>query len=174
MDLIWLIICLIVLGLVIAFFLSKSKSTDKSPSRNDDIKPQSKNEEPQIDLVKLNLRIRKAALDKGVTESAENVIDQLIELIPAINQSEMAGTDLKWTVNQIATEYLPNKCIGPYLNLSPELRAQPEKISTVLENLNALSKELLDVDKLLTSRDENEFKKKATFLKHRFNQNGDA
>lgn len=174
MDLFWLIICLIVLGLVVVFFYSKSKTPDKDSNQEGNKESNSAAEEPEIDLVKLNLRIRKAALDKSVTEISENVIDQLIELIPAINQSEMAGTDLKWTVNQIATEYLPYKCIGPYLNLNAELRAQPEKISTVLANLNALSKELLDVDKLLTSRDESEFKNKATFLKHRFNQNGDA
>lgn len=174
MDLLWLIIILIMLGLVIVFFYSKSKTSNESASNSTDQEASPKAEEPEADLIQLNLRVRKGALNKEVTESSEKVIDQLVVLIPAINESEMSGTDLRWTVNQIAKEYLPNKCMGPYLNLSAEQQAEPEKIKTVLSNLAALSSELLDVEKLLTSRDENEFKKKATFLKHRFNQNGEA
>jgi hypothetical protein len=173
MELMWIIIALVLLGLVLVFFKSKSKTSSEQPKAGDEQSSATEKESPEVDLVKLNLRIRKSALNSDVTAKSEAVIDQLVALIPAINHSDMAGSDMKWTVNQIAKEYLPNKCIGPYIELNPQVQAEPEKIQTVLSNLEALSKELADVEQLLNNRDENEFNKKATFLKHRFNQNGD-
>ncbi len=173
MELLWIVVGLVVLGIAFVLFKSKSKTSGESSKTRNEQSSANQPESPELDLVKLNLRIRKSALNPEVTTMSEQVIDQLVTLIPAINQADMSASDMKWTVNQIAKEYLPNKCIGPYIELNPQLQAEPEKIKTVLSNLQALSNELAEVEQLLNNRDENEFNKKATFLKHRFNQNGD-
>ncbi len=174
MELIWIIIGMVVIAALVVFFRATKKASNKDSSADEQKGAKDKPNQPEDDLIKLNLRLRKSAVDSVVTEKCENVIDQLVNLIPAINALEMPSTDMAWTVNQIAKEYLPNKCMGPYLNLTKEAREEKERTETVLSNLETLSKELKSVEELLNKRDVNEFNKKATFLQHRFNQNGEA
>jgi hypothetical protein len=172
MSLFWTVILVVTISLVaLLFWLSKSSSSkaDKDNKDGDSTSTLSEEEKSLQAIVELNLTLRKSAIDTGLIEQAEVVIDQLVELIPAINAVNMPGSDLVWTVNRIATEYLPNKCILPYLALSTEAQADPVKIETMQANLSALNKELTDVEQMLARRDESEFKAKADFLKHKFN-----
>lgn len=169
MDIMWAILIIVLIGIIAAaFYIKKNKSTSDSDNNSDDASTTNQ-PDPLQDLVALNLQIRKSAISEALTKECEAVIDQLVDLIPAINEASTPGSEITWTVNRIATEYLPNKCILPYLSLNAESRQDEEKIATMRSNLASLSTELKDVESMLTRRNESEFNAKATFLKHRFN-----
>lgn len=142
--------------------------------KNTDTPPQPAEADPIQDLVALNLEIRKSVLPRHLTHRCESVIDKLVELIPQVNAADEPTGDLAWTVNRMASEYLPNKCIRPYLALKPEDRESPEQIQQFEQSLTVLSNELDEVAAILSRRDKAEFATKAKFLQHRFTNNGEA
>lgn len=176
MSVMWAILIIILIGIIAAvFFINKNKSATDADVTSDDISS-TEQPEPLEDLVLLNLKVRKAGIDPGLTQQCEAVIDQLVNLIPSVNAAATPGSELTWTVNRIATEYLPNKCVMPYLTLSKDAQQSEQNITMMQNSLASLSKELTDVEALLASKDDREFNAKATFLKHRFNnnENGEA
>lgn len=136
--------------------------------------PQPSKADPVQDLVALNLEIRKAALPLPLTQQCESVIDKLVELLPQLNAADDPSGDLAWTVNRMAGEYLPNKCIRPYLALKSEDRNNPDQVQQFEQSLSVLSNELDEVAAILSRRDKAEFATKAKFLQHRFTNNGEA
>lgn len=102
------------------------------------------------------------------------VIDQLIELLPKIEEVASPSGDLAWTVKRIASEYLPNKCVYPYLKLSPQDRLSTQAINQFKSSISGLSLELTDIADTLSSRDSADFSAKAKFLSQKFNVSGDV
>lgn len=170
MEIIWglaLSLLFVIIGFVIyRATKKKEKSTAESTSQEEN---QETKADPLRHLVELNLEIRKAAIASELTHRCEAVIDQLVDLIPTVNNVSQPGSELVWTVNRIASEYLPNKCIRPYLALSDAARREVENIDTMKASLASLNKELNDVKAMLDKKDESEFEAKAKFLKHKFN-----
>lgn len=170
MEIIWglaLSLLFVIIGFVIyRSTKKKEKSTAESTSQEEN---QETKADPLRHLVELNLEIRKAAIASELTHRCEAVIDQLVDLIPTVNNVSQPGSELVWTVNRIASEYLPNKCIRPYLALSDAARREVENIDTMKASLASLNKELNDVKAMLDKKDESEFEAKAKFLKHKFN-----
>lgn len=142
--------------------------------KNTDTPSQPSEPDPVQDLVALNLEIRKAALPRHLAHQCESIIDKLVALIPQVNAADEPTGDLAWTVNRMASEYLPNKCIRPYLALKPEDRESPEQVQQFEQSLTVLSDELDEVATILSRRDKAEFATKAKFLQHRFTNNGEA
>jgi hypothetical protein len=168
MDFLWIVLVIAVVLLV--YWLLKSKPSSKATSQTSDAQSPAE-DDPIEQLLALNLDIRKAAINKDITTHCETVIDQLIELIPQVNEAAVPGSELIWTVNRIATEYLPNKCVKPYLALNKEQQAVAETVEQVRTNLTTLQHELQAVAELLAKKDQKEFEAKAAFLKHRFSNN---
>ncbi len=126
------------------------------------------------ELLSINLEVRKAAIASPLMASCERLIDQLLELAPKLEGGAAAGSELNWTVKRIATEYLPNKCVRPFLSLSTEQQAKPEAADSFRTNLGALSKELDAVADMLSRKDMQSYQQKSEFLNKRFNIEGDA
>lgn len=164
------IIVLIVIAIiaVAAYSLIKKYSDAKPKETNSTIVPPS----PEQNLLELNLTIRKAAIGPILTSRCEAIIDRLIALFPKIETHVCASGEFAWTINRIASEYLPNKCVLPFINLKEEARDNAS--GEFINNLQTLEQELLDIEALLSKNNQKEFDNKSLFLKAKFNAEGKA
>ncbi len=167
--LITLIVGLAIIVAIFVYFYKKKPSEENSSSTS-----QSEKSDPIRDLVKLNLDIRKAFIGEELSNATELVIDKLVELIPIVKETDLVSGELSWTVNRISSEYLPNKCVYPFLKLDTNKRSEPTIFDSFKSSLETLSQELDDVALMLSNKDETEFTKKAKFLKHKFNTDGEV
>ena len=120
------------------------------------------------DLVRLNIQIREGALSREVTEKLEHSIDVLREVIPQLND-EHIGSELTWTVNKMATDYLP-RIVAPFVSLGAAARQEHEP--ELLKSLQGFEAELENIVSLLRDAKVGEFKTKAAFLRARFLDGG--
>lgn len=157
-------------GLIAYFILSQNIDKEKGSKTSPENEPEPKNESEQSieSLLNINITLRKSIMPVNMRDSFEEIIDQLIELLPKINEASPEG-ELAWVINRMATEYLPEKSIKPYLSLSGEERHDQTTIDKVIESLSGMKSELDDVKDILKQRKTNEFNTKAKFLKQRFN-----
>ncbi|WP_415890880.1 hypothetical protein ACMXYV_06125 [Neptuniibacter sp. SY11_33] len=162
---------LVVAGVAFWWWL---KMAAAKPSEAGESKPASQDPDVPEQLLDLNLEIRRASIPNEVTTQAEGVIDQLRDLLPKVEEKASPTGELSWMVRRIATEYLPNKCLRPYLNLDSSAQKEPETLVSVKQSLTALSAELDGISETLKDQDESEFNKKALFLKHKFNIDGEV
>ena len=68
-------------------------------------------------LVELNVAIREHAPPQEVTATLESNIDVLRRLLPELND-QYVGSELTWTVNRMAADYLP-RIVHPFIQLRP-------------------------------------------------------
>ena len=115
-------------------------------------------------LVALNLQIRENAFPADVVAKLESNIDALRDVIPELNDDHV-GSELTWTVNRMATDYLP-RIVVPYAKLSPPGREEHRE--EFLRSLEGLEGELANIRELLRNARVGEFKTKAAFLRARF------
>jgi hypothetical protein len=164
------IITVIVIAIiaVAAYALIKHFSKEKPKDAEQSVTKPS----PTQDLLALNLVIRKAAIGSTLTVRCEAIIDRLIALFPRIENHVCASGEFAWTINRIASEYLPNKCVMPFINLKDEARDNASE--EFINNLKTLEQELLDIEALLSKNDQKEFDNKSLFLKAKFNAEGKA
>jgi len=167
MDVLTTLIVIAIVAIA-AFFIAKPYFKEKSETTNSDIVPPS----PEQNLLELNLLIRKAAIGSALTLKCETIIDQLIAIFPRVEKHECASGEFAWTVKRIATEYLPNKCVLPFIGLKDDARDGASE--EFINNLQILEQELVDIDTLLSKNDKKEFENKSLFLKAKFNAEGKA
>ena len=115
-------------------------------------------------LLRLNASLRERVVPEAVTLKIERIIDELREVVPELND-EYAGSELTWTVNRMASDYLP-RVVSPYLELTPGARGSHEV--ELLASLEGLEAELSNIHALVRQHEEGEFKAKAAFLRARF------
>jgi hypothetical protein len=115
-------------------------------------------------LVALNIQAREAGLPEDVMAKVEENIDDLRQVIPELNDDH-AGSELTWTVNRMATDYLP-RIVTPYVALAAGVR--DEHRPEFLRSLEGLEKELANIVDLLRNAKVGEFQAKAAFLRARF------
>jgi len=118
-------------------------------------------------LLMLNIELRKCIMPEAVRDQFEQIIDQLLALLPKINQAGPDG-ELAWVINRMATEYLPEKSVRPYIKLDESARHEEATVTSVEEGLAGMKAELNEVETILASRQSSEFNAKAKFLKQRF------
>jgi len=155
----------IALIIAIAFYLLMT-GNDDSDDGDDDEEP----DETEIgieSLLMLNIELRKCIMPEAIRDQFEQIIDQLIALLPKINQTGSEG-ELAWVINRMATEYLPEKSVRPYIKLEETDRHDEATITSVEEGLAGMQAELNEVETILASRQSSEFNAKAKFLKQRF------
>lgn len=167
MDPIITVIVIVIIA-VVAYSLIKHYSKEKTK----DTEPSIAEPSPTQDLLALNLVIRKASIGSILTVRCEAIIDRLIALFPRIEDHVCASGEFAWTVNRIASEYLPNKCVMPYIKLEASTREGAS--DEFINNLKTLEQELLDIEALLSKNDQKEFDNKSLFLKAKFNAEGKA
>lgn len=158
------VVIAVVVALAIYFLLKdKDKSHEKLPEES----PLDLLEQSCKSLVDCNIALRKAYIPDELRAAFETVIDKVLEILaPANNDSP--DSELTWVINRIATEYLPNKSIKPYLSLNDDDRFSESVINEVKQGLSGIEKELNGVSDILASRKTTEFNAKAKFLKQRF------
>ena len=115
-------------------------------------------------LAALNGRVREQACPQPVIEELESIIDELRRLIPDLNTGYV-GSELTWTVNRMASDYVA-RIVEPYGALSDA--AKSENQAEFLRSLVGLEAELSNIESLVGSAKESEFKAKAAFLRARF------
>lgn len=118
-------------------------------------------------LLNINIALRKEIIPEEIRSLYESIIDQLIDVLPKVN-SEVSGGELAWVINRMATEYLPEKSIRPYLLMDDAQRHTEETINSVKESVAGMQSELTEVQDILSSHKTDEFNNKAKFLKTRF------
>jgi hypothetical protein len=168
MDMILIIVLLALAAAAAYFFYARSKANPASDAPAKEAEP-----DPVQDLLALNLKIRKEALARPLATRCETLIDLLVDLIPRVEQAEESSGELAWTVNRIASDYLPNRCVYPFLAMTGEDRESPEQIERFEQSLTVLEQNLNEVADMLSRRDRNEFATKAKFLQHRFTNPGE-
>ncbi|MEY8203993.1 MAG: hypothetical protein RPR40_02865 [Bermanella sp.] len=166
-------ITMLIVGLAIILIIAVYLYKKKPPKVPASPISQAEKPDPIRSLVKLNLDLRKAFIDEDSCNAAERVIDKLVELLPVVAKTDSVSGELAWTVNRISAEYLPNKCIYPFLQLDKDKQAEASVIDSFKSSLTSLNQELDDIASLLSNKDEAEFTKKAKFLKHKFNTDGE-
>lgn len=159
------ILIAVVFYLLAGYLTSKSDSSDKDHSA--EATPKSETELGVESLLTINIQLRKCIMPAEVRNAFEEIIDQLLDLLPKVN---LAGPDgeLAWVINRMATEYLPEKSIKPYIALAEDARNDEATITAVEEGLSGMKSELAEVESMLASRQTSEFNSKAKFLKQRF------
>ena len=120
--------------------------------------------EPLRALVAVDIAVREHDLPASVVETVERNVDVLRELVPDLNDRH-AGSELAWTVNRMATDYIP-RLVGPYTGLGADQRAARE--TEFRESLSGLEAELVNIRELVERADEGDFQAKAAFLRARF------
>jgi len=115
-------------------------------------------------LVDLDVRIREEGLPADVIAKLEESIDALRQVIPELNDDH-PGSELTWTVNRMASDYLP-RVVTPYVALSAPVRE--EHRDEFLRSLAGLEAELANIGELLRSAKVGDFQSKAAFLRARF------
>ncbi len=164
------VIIAILVGLA-TFWLFSDKNSEETSSEGEETEL-SITEVGNQALLIANLELRKHIISPDLRTNYESIIDLLIELLPLVNGGidtiPEQTNELSWVINRMATEYLPNKSISPYLKLTHSERLNDQVVSEVLENINAMKKELHDVKEMITKKNTNEFAQKAKFLKQRF------
>lgn len=150
-------------ALAFYFFVKKPGADEEDEAET----PPSSNELAVEALLSVNLELRKTIVPAEMREAFESIIDQLLKILTEATELD-ADSELGWVINRMATEYLPEKSIRPYLMLDESMRHDQGTIASVLEGLAGMKKELADVEDILSSRKTNEFNAKAKFLKHRF------
>ncbi len=160
------VVIAVVVALAIYFLLKdKDKSHEKLPEEGQG--PLDLLEQSYKSLVDCNIALRKAYIPDEMRAAFETVIDKVLEILaPANNDSP--NSELTWVINRVATEYLPNKSIKPYLSLNEDDRFSESVINEVKQGLSGIEKELNSVFDILASRKTTEFNAKAKFLKQRF------
>lgn len=153
-------------GFAVYFFLKKQMDKSDKPSVAEE-EPSSAEDVGINALLHTNIELRKTIMPATIRDAFEQVIDQLIDLLPKVNAASPDG-ELAWVINRMATEYLPEKSVKPYLALDEQARHDENTMSTVQEGLAGMKSELADVESMLASRQTNEFNTKAKFLKRRF------
>ena len=118
-------------------------------------------------LLNINIALRKEIIPEEIRSLYESIIDQLIDVLPKVN-SEVSGGELAWVINRMATVYLPEKSIKPYLSMDDAQRHAEDTITSVKESIAGMQSDLSDVQDILSSHKTDEFNKKAKFLKTRF------
>lgn len=118
-------------------------------------------------LLNINIALRKEIIPEEIRSLYESIIDQLIDVLPKVN-SEISGGELAWVINRMATEYLPEKSIRPYLSMDEIQRNAEDTITSVKESIAGMQSELSEVQEILSSHKTDEFNNKAKFLKTRF------
>lgn len=118
-------------------------------------------------LLNINIALRKEIIPEEIRTLYESIIDQLIDVLPKVN-SEVSGGELAWVINRMATEYLPEKSIRPYLSMDNAQRHAEDMINSVKESIAGMQSELSEVQDILSSHKTDEFNNKAKFLKTRF------
>lgn len=144
-----------------------NQSHEASPGSEAEPEPVSPSDTGIESLLTINIALRKELIPEEIRALYESVIDQLIDLLPKVN-SEISGGELAWVINRMATEYLPEKSIRPYLALDEATRRADDTISSVKESIAGMQSELKDVEDILSSHKSDEFNNKAKFLKSRF------
>lgn len=94
----------------------------------------------------------------------EQLVERLIEVLPRLN-SEHVGSELTFTVNKIAGEYL-QQVTSAYLGLTPESKAGQE--AEIISVISGLCAEVNDIRGLLDSQSSSEFKTHARFIRQKF------
>ncbi len=168
---IW-VLSLMGLLIIVGLFLYIKKSAGKTEDAQ--VNATIPKEDHLTGLLSLNLDIRKSAMPSELILTCEEVIDKLVRLLPAVDEYPSASGELAWSVKIIASEYLPNKCVGPYSRLMVEKQKNSVISSDFKASLLALSDELDSVSDMLSRRDEAEFNNKVKFLQQRFNTAGEA
>ena len=115
-------------------------------------------------LVGLNCAIREHALPEAVIARLEHIFEGLRQLLPELNDS-YAGSELCWTVNRMATDYL-GRVVKPFVALSSA--ARDANAAEFLESLTGLENELENIGDLVRNQKVGDFKAKAAFLRVRF------
>ncbi|MBV1950690.1 MAG: hypothetical protein KUG64_00640 [Cycloclasticus sp.] len=118
-------------------------------------------------LLAINIALRKEIIPEEIRALYESIIDQLIEVLPTVN-SDVSGGELAWVINRMATEYLPEKSIKPYLAMGDAQRHAADTMASVKDSIAGMQSELSDVQNMLSSHKTDEFNNKAKFLKARF------
>lgn len=115
-------------------------------------------------LVELNIAIREQVLAEEVTAKLESNIDVMRRLLPELND-QYAGSELTWTVNRMAADYLP-RIVHPFIQLPPSARAEHQR--ELLGSLSGLEAELENIQGLVRDQKVGDFRAKAAFLRTRF------
>lgn len=170
-----------ILAITIAAWFTLNKASDKSTSTSTDNQnsetadPNKVRSDLAVEtLLKLNLDIRVSGIAEKTMITCEEIIDSLINQLPRIEEQDTLDGELSWTVRRIASEYLPNKCVYPYIRLSKEQRATEENTASIHQSLSKLKTEITNIDELIAKKDAQSFKAKAEFLKQRFMTDGEA
>ena len=159
----------VLIGLIVAsvvyMVLSYFNQTEEPPEII--AEPVSLSDSSIESLLNINIALRKEIIPEEIRSLYESIVDQLIDVLPKVN-SEVSGGELAWVINRMATEYLPEKSIRPYLSMDDALRHKEETINSVKESVAGMQSELSEVQDILSSHKTDEFNNKAKFLKTRF------
>ena len=167
-NLIISIIVGMVAGAIVHFMVNKDKGQTETAAATAETKDVDAVDAAIESLLDSNLALRKTIIPQDLRQAFEDTIDKLIALLPEVN-AKSKDNELTWVINRIATEYLPEKSLKPYLALDDTSRNDEETIASVMDGLNSMKSELLEVESMLSDRKMNEFNAKAKFLKQRFN-----
>jgi hypothetical protein len=152
----------------IAVYRARSRAGGDAGTKSADATPAAAAEDAWLEhlrsLLRLNATLRERVVPAAVTAKIEAIVDELREVLPELND-EYAGSELTWTVNRMASDYLP-RVVDPYLELSPGARGEHE--AELLASLTGLETELTNIHGLVRKHEEGEFKAKAAFLRARF------
>jgi hypothetical protein len=103
----------ILIAIVAVFIFYKMKAEKPGAEPVDE----SVGSDPVEDLLSLNLDVRKSSMPANLVEMTEELIDLIVDLLPLVREQASASGELTWTVNRISSEYLPNKCVYPFIKL---------------------------------------------------------
>jgi len=163
---------LIAIGLVGVYLIYKYKIKPEVQTQSQDntiVKQQPNPEEEIKDLLNQlllwNIKVRVEGMAMDVLEKIESIIDTLQELVPVMNMN-YAGNDLTWEINQSVKDYLPNKVIQPFLNLTQEERSTNKE--QFMESSSMLQDALAEISDVVKNNRLGEFKAKAKFMQVRF------
>ena len=158
-----ILVFMVIISLALFFYL-KRKGNKGDESVSDDQEPP---QEEIESLVTSNLLLRRNSVTDPALTAYESLINILVTILERLDAADQ-DSELSWAVKRMATYYLPEKSIKPYLLLDEAMRQDEGILKSLLENIATMTKEMSDVIDVLNNNNVNDYNLKAKFLKQRF------
>jgi hypothetical protein len=121
-------------------------------------------EQLKIDVLFVNMEIRKKCKNEEIINLSEEILDTILNIFPKLKEMNTFGNSTA-TIKFMPKRYLLDKCITPFTGLSA---ASAENVSATIDSLNILKGEVAEIKTYVENDDLKSLEEKSAFIQKKF------
>jgi hypothetical protein len=121
-------------------------------------------EQLKIDVLYVNMKIRKKCKNEEIINLSEEILDTILNIFPKLKEMNTFGNSTA-TIKFMPKRYLLDKCITPFTGLSD---ATAEHVSATIDSLNILKGEVAEIKTYVENDDLKSLEEKSAFIQKKF------